>query len=116
VLLTQEIVFIPGLLGGENILKNHGEIFTLTGQKAIYLKNLIEKNNITNIEVYTGPIEEEVINSIEDVEYLDLYSLGSNTFANWQTSEYMTDIQVKINDNEWISLNTFDIGIGESEI
>lgn len=109
-------VFIPGLLGGENITKNHGETFTLTGQKAYYLKNLIENNHITHIELYTEPVETEV-NSLPDVEYLDLYSLGLDTFAHWQfNNENMTDIQIKINDEEWVSLDVFDIGIGESII
>lgn len=107
-------VFLPGLLAGENILKNHGEIFTLTGLKAIYLKDLIEKNNISHIELYTEPIAQ---NNLNNVEYLDLYNLGLNVFANWQyNNENFTDLQIKINDNEWISLDTFEIGVGSTAL
>ncbi len=46
--------WIPGRSAGDNLIKKHGDIFTLYGGDAIYLQHIINQSQVLGVSVAAG--------------------------------------------------------------
>lgn len=73
----------------------HGDVFELTGEQAIRLKKIVNDLQIIDLETYEIPNVSGLQLIAEDETSVTVY---------WdQNVSYLTEIEVQINDGEWVS-------------
>ena len=105
---ASKTIYIPGLLAAENITSyKHNDVFTLSGEKASYLKRLIDEGKITNIVIAPDDAALELASQKA--------ALTSKLTSFWRFDEGGSGFTDQIGGRDLSVLLGNDFSLGESE-
>lgn len=94
--------WIPTLVGG-NLVKRHGDVFTMYGEDAVYLKNLILEGQVFGITFSEVPQLTGLTLTLEEVVVIS-----------WDISNvFRTEIALRYDDGPWQTSGSIAPGIGQ---